>query len=55
MYAYYENKLQYEDAVNYVASMREAHWQLLNNFIYQGCKFLQLVTNPIKSKEIMYG
>lgn len=55
MYAFFENKNQYEDAISYVASMREAHNQLLTDYIYQGCKFLQLISKPIKSKDMMYG
>ena len=55
MFAYYESKPIYFDAMEYVSSMREAHRQMLNNYIYHGCKFLQLVSNPIKSKEVNYA
>lgn len=55
MFAFYENKPIYLDAMEYIASMKQAHRLMLQNYIYQGCKFLQLVSNPIKSKEVNYG
>jgi hypothetical protein len=55
MYGFYETNEQYEDAIHYVASLRDAHNMMLHNYIYKGCKFLQLVSNPIKSKDVNYG
>ena len=52
---HYETQHTNSDLADYLACVHQAHYVLLNQFIFKGYKFKKLMENPLGSCESDYG
>ena len=55
IFAYYNNKEEYEGVKNYIECIQKAHETLLFQYIFDGSKFHRMEEDPLKSEDAMHG
>lgn len=55
LYAFFAHDPEFEDTRLYIECLKEAHTQLLHNYIYKGFVFHKMADDPLQSLDPEFG